>query len=257
MLILLILSIFSVIPTMFEVLFIRTRFIPFFHGILYLPYMLLCSGLYPVYLSYLHQTSEAPTFQLRDTHSMASSPSGKVVDLKYVLEIPEGHDAFLQFLKNEFSVENLMFYEEATAFYLNYSNKENAGDFKTMQNDALHIFSRYIIPSAPTAVNLPGGIRQPLVQFFSQLQEVNCPSQQQDMFLLAAEDSTTAAVSTFKPEIFDNASHYIFRLMQQDSFVRFKKTLAFKGIQYQFTKTPARSRSRVFQSFKKSISVTK
>eukprot|EP00475_Leptophrys_vorax_P030429 TRINITY_DN4558_c1_g1_i1.p2 TRINITY_DN4558_c1_g1~~TRINITY_DN4558_c1_g1_i1.p2 ORF type:complete len:129 (-),score=31.50 TRINITY_DN4558_c1_g1_i1:61-447(-) len=99
-----------------------------------------------------------------------------------------------------------------------------------MRKDALKIYQTFIVPSAATAVNLPYDARQSLVNQFTRTLQVQ-PSARHDVFL-AVDDSSMGSSSNelvLKPDVFEAARSCSFKLMKQDSFLRFKRTTAFKN----------------------------
>jgi hypothetical protein len=249
------------VGTYYTLVFVELKLYQFIHGLVYLPFVFVCSGIFPVYLSYQHASSnlmESPSKRetaLNRSTDLSGRPP-KSSDIAEVLENPQGRMLFLKFLQNEFSVENLLFYEEVTEFSEKYTEESNA---EQMKKDAIRIFQTYVSPSAATSVNLPFNVRQPLIVYFTSImleagQSHNDDYKQgvpEEESRTADSSSTQVPVTVLRHDIFDRARASTLRLMKQDSFVRFKKTKQYKKFQSQ-QGTPASqrtgSRSTLFSS---------
>ena len=86
-------------------------------------------------------------------------PAGHIVTLEQLRRVADGMACFKAFLMSEFSVENLLFLEEAEAFHDKYASQQlarpTANRFRSeMLHDARQIFFTYIADSAPLQVCL-------------------------------------------------------------------------------------------------------
>eukprot|EP00457_Paulinella_chromatophora_P005860 gb/GEZN01005878.1/.p1 GENE.gb/GEZN01005878.1/~~gb/GEZN01005878.1/.p1 ORF type:complete len:482 (-),score=58.94 gb/GEZN01005878.1/:222-1667(-) len=148
---------------------------------------------------------------------------GNVSNLNGVLMSKAGVEALKIFLTREFSVENLLFYEEIEAY-----RKMKEADAAEMQlvGDAQRIYAKYIVPDAPFQVNLPQAIVKDLDgrlrNIFSQGPNVGS-SLTPDMYEPGYDMPEV-------PTIFDRAQRNIFKLMQTDSFPRFQRSPEYKKL---------------------------
>ena len=95
--------------------------------------------------------------------------SQMLLSLNKLLAYKNGRDSFFNFLKGEYSMENLLFYEACTKY-----NKW----IPTCQDDvqkymaAKEIYLKYIQPNkAPFEINLPTQITKPLIELFEQKED--------------------------------------------------------------------------------------
>ncbi|XP_058497703.1 regulator of G-protein signaling 5 [Solea solea] len=109
-------------------------------------------------------------------------------DLETLLNHKGGLQAFLGFLRSEFSEENLEFWLACEDYEVSPSNlqKTKAGS----------IYSRFINPDAPKEVNLDAETRETLLSM----------------------------IDSPYPEMFKAAQHTIYTLMAKDSFPRFLRS---------------------------------
>lgn len=138
----------------------------------------------------MFDSSHSETMSMEDFETMISTTVN--LQLDHLLDSSHGATAFEAQLKKEYSEENLAFYQEVRA----YKNLESASD-RFAKVDALK--QEFIVDMAPRQVNLPSTI-------FKALNE--------SMGKCTAEDSPS--------DIFDAAAAEIFRLMEKDTFSRFK-----------------------------------
>ncbi|XP_028681456.1 regulator of G-protein signaling 10 [Erpetoichthys calabaricus] len=119
-----------------------------------------------------------PPSEIRDHDSHASTsqhgPTGTAgwsLSLEHLLEDPEGVRRFREFLKIEFSEENVLFWLACEDF-------KKTQDFKKMQDKAKHIYAYYLSSKSSTQVNVEGQsmlsesmLEQPHPLMFEKLQE--------------------------------------------------------------------------------------
>lgn len=175
-------------------------------------------------LFYLHgvayQVYRATRFDI--VHDIDSACS-----LKVVLENPVGKQFLRQHLVNEFSIENLNFYEAVTAYKKLFHECNRSGGalqrFRSFNQSALslsdtgisranvakNIFFRYfpstnsIFPGEETSINVSSDVVE---RIRSRLSETMEPPE----------------------DLYDEAAAAVFNLIEHDSFGRFKRTKAYK-----------------------------
>jgi hypothetical protein len=128
----------------------------------------------------------------------SNDPFSQVIARKY------GRDAFREFLLQEFSAENLLFWEECSAF-----SEEPSTAL------AHAIVERYIRPNAPVEVNLPGEDRQ---------------------LVIAAIDSwdDRRELSEQDANVFAPLQRHVWQVMRFDSFPRFRDSPLYVGFRKQW-----------------------
>jgi hypothetical protein len=195
------------------------------------------STVWPVVLSYR-----------KDKVAMVRDEMQNVTALTSLLRDPDGVESFEQFLLGEWSVENLLFYLQVREFKANYATR----DRRKNRLYALNIFAQFIEPNAPVQVNLPADIareltlksrvlfRQAAYHTFSphspmdESEAKQSPSdplpalQEFPPVISVAEQPITANTTLFSIDdllnIFDAAAENCFKLMSQDTYVRFLKS---------------------------------
>ncbi|CEP02111.1 hypothetical protein PBRA_002376 [Plasmodiophora brassicae] len=183
------------------------------------------STLYPTYLTYkYHQMQDTESATALDdkltsvttTMSTATQPRLAVeAPLKAVLTHPIGYERFKEFLRTEFSVENLLCWSAVTAVIKDCQKRVVTMDeFDQKFKD---IYDLYIAPGSPNEVRLAGFLdssrRTP--------QKISVvPGEDIDIFEDDGVDSSkVAALRELQREIF--------KLMENDSFNRFKHSKKF------------------------------
>lgn len=122
-------------------------------------------------------------------HTRARGVTEQPETLEYLLS-SSSFGAFFEFLKSEFSAENLLFWVAVREFKALLAPRADDVDF---------IMNTYILASAPFQVNVSDAIRNRTVEKARQ-------------WALSQEDS---------PDIFDEAQTEVFNLMNQDAYPRF------------------------------------
>jgi hypothetical protein len=130
-------------------------------------------------------------------------PDLKTIHMEDILSSERGIQAFKDFLISEFSVENLLFWIDVAQFKRIYSEDKNEKLSEDLTTAALRIYNRYIKKDCEYEVNIEFAIADKIHRAF------NNP----------ADDTLIT------PNIFDQAYEEIQRLMELDSFSRFKRTL--------------------------------
>ena len=158
-------------------------------------------------------------------HHIARGKSAQMFfSLKSLLQHKNGRDAFLNFLRGEYSMENLLFYEACEKFTAhlpewNGGGGGSEGEFY-VRNPSLapvdkytaanKIYEKFIQPDkAPFEINLPSRIQKPLIDLF----EGRGNDKPGSRLMLEIED-----------DVFRKAMENIFHLMETDAFSRFKKS---------------------------------
>lgn len=127
-----------------------------------------------------------------------------------------GVASFKKFLTKEFSVENILFYEEIEE----YRRQKAAGrEELDLIGEAQRIYAKYIIIDSPFQVNLPQTI---VKELDSRLRNIFSQSPQEVMPAEAPLDPNYVPPAT--PTLFDLAQANIFKLMNTDSFPRYQRS---------------------------------
>ena len=144
-------------------------------------------------------------YEMKST-SLTKRSSKMLTSLNKLLENTEGYESFLNFLKSEYSMENLLFFTAATK----YQNKRMWRNTMDKYQAANNIYEKYIKPNvAPFEINLPAKVKKPIVDLFS------------------GNGASAPGVRLFievKDGIFEDAVHNIYHLMESDSFPRFRRS---------------------------------
>ena len=168
--------------------------------------------------------------------------------LKATLEDPHSREAFFEFLKSEFSPENLLFYDACEAFRTQMYWPSDDAKFDAAQR----LYMKFIKPNkAPFEVNLPSKMRAPLDAQFDVAPVKSSPgkgdgkSVSRTKSMIAKDhdgtevvDYTNSVSSTMEisSRVFVEAQQEIFALMESDSFARFKRTESGKTMLVEKTK---------------------
>jgi len=184
------------------------------------------STIWPLYRSYV----------LDDTLGVTLEEQGDLTTLLGCLNDKGGLMGFKKFLTKEFSVENILFYEEIEE----YRTKKRRGSNDPLEliAEAQRIYAKYIINDSPFQVNLPDVIIKDLED---KLKELFASVARQDEKALASVPSPSRALSVElgqngilskrdPPTLFDHAQENIFKLMNSDSFPRFQRSEEYKKI---------------------------
>ncbi|XP_044202026.1 regulator of G-protein signaling 5 isoform X2 [Thunnus albacares] len=151
----------------------------------------MCKGLSSLPSSCLEKAKEmrVKLSHLAETHQKHKVHDGKALqDLESVLSKKSGLQAFHEFLRSEFSEENLEFWLACEDYRVSPSNKQ--------RTKAGSIYNQFINPDAPQEVNLDAETRESL---------------------LSMVDSPCA-------DTFNKAQQRIYTLMAKDSFPRFLRS---------------------------------
>ncbi|KAL9642026.1 hypothetical protein ABK040_004079 [Willaertia magna] len=167
----------------------------------------LISVIYPLGLSLLRTTNFSTLFKFNKADettvqevSQAKVPQHETFD--FYLTDSEAREVFKQFLVREFSVENLMFYTEVQYF------KQLEQDDETLKETAQTIYDTYVQLGAPFEINVP----QPL------------------------RDEVRKSMDKPNLSIFDQTENAVKKTMEEESFVRFKKSRLFQNFITKFQK---------------------
>jgi len=171
------------------------------------------STLWPLYRSYF----APPAIE------QFGNVSQDLTTLQGVLSDRAGLSSFKKFLTKEFSVENILFYEEIEEYR---KKKKEGGDDLELIGEAQRIYAKYIIIDSPFQVNLPDNIVKELEgklkDIFSnagKLPEALAGGSYLSRSL--SDPSSILPNQRETPTIFDKAQENIFKLMSTDSFPRY------------------------------------
>lgn len=151
-------------------------------------------GLYLLGFAVIGIASDGCLFPVALTFRYSKFIAAKEKSLDLLLSTPSGLLAFLEFLKKEFSAENLIFYIAVT----DYKAREGRS-LDELRKDALHIRDTFVVRNSPYQVNNSAKVTEKLLRDLSG--ELNDP---------------VALIG-----IFDDVLKECFNLMRQDSFPRF------------------------------------
>jgi len=122
--------------------------------------------------------------------------------LRDLITNEQGYEMFMDYLKTEFSSENLLFYREVVEF-----RQLDPNDMDSIRGRAIELYHQFIIEGASFQVNLPSAIAHPLA---AKMNRVKNPGEIWEAMELLA--------------LFADAQEEIYRLMEGDSFRRFQTT---------------------------------
>jgi len=153
----------------------------------------------PLVLSYVHEKRDSMAIKAKATTSTSSSNPGRLGSLasqrkfRDVLDSPDLLEEFTAFLVSEFSVENILFYQEVKSFIQTCATRPQLS-----RDMGYKVYQKFICDGSFYQVNLSSPNFSRLHQIFSQSSDEPL-------------DSTT----------FDDALEQILHLMETDSFRRF------------------------------------
>ena len=124
----------------------------------------------------------------------------------FVINDPEGHRMFYEFCRSEFSIENLLFFDEARAFQQKFHEMTSNDQIVA----AWHIYNKYISAEAELPLNLSSEI---CAVIKSRLEE---------------------SPDVIEDTIFTPAMKSALMLMSHDTFLRFKFSKEFKAFREKF-----------------------
>jgi hypothetical protein len=223
----------ATVPNAFEVVFIQTRFWVFLIGCIVAPMAVMVQSIYPLILSFRHQRKYPKSYKMkinldmRDSakkvvttgllkddetlNSTAHHANQMALDFENWIESADGRQRFLEFLQKEFSVENLLFFEESKVFYRKYSALDSSTNLDAVLTcqafeDAVRIRDTYILQSALSCINIPASMRHEIEEIL--------PSKYKRVRSLQVE--------YVPPDMFQKANKEIFELMFRDSYTRYR-----------------------------------
>jgi hypothetical protein len=167
----------------------------------------LTTTLLPVILTYQRETessvvSNEELLSSQEIHQKRK-PADNHRELAALLLSEEGFQMFKERMQEEFSVENILFWQDVNR----YRNGDVSGQF---------VFENYILESSALCVPISAKVRKALEAKFS----VN-----QSMEILQVSGSNSEILlSTVSTDAFDAAQTEIFNLMVKDTFLRFHHT---------------------------------
>jgi len=177
----------------------------------------------------LYRSLKPPMMELDNVPEDISSLQG-------LLSHKAGVASFKKFLTKEFSVENILFYEEIEE----YRNKIGKGaDEMELIGEAQRLYAKYIIVDSPFQVNLPDHIVRDLENKLKDIfamagagmevmttsggkKSISSPPEDRGHHRQPSEALLPHQRDT--PTIFDRAQENIFKLMSTDSFPRYQRS---------------------------------
>ena len=206
--------------------FTQHRYLSIIDGILILflyDFVLLVSTFYPIYLSF------------RNSFFKKASDPASLYHLQELLEFPDGYQAFEKFLIGEFSVENLHFIRDVSAYEEQVKKAQTSNPLtiptivRLLKLEAV-LYNHYIAKNCPIPINISFPARRSSESYYSKFQElkndIECKEHVPQTRLSDALNSLYQAHSHAKSEII--------RLLTTDSFQRFKNSLEFKQVADKF-----------------------
>jgi hypothetical protein len=189
------------------------------HGFIIVSMIFFVTCGYPLYLDYVERN---PGSCLAPSH-VGVSPApveGQYSNLNQTLQSPQGTIAFEEFLKLEFSVENLLFFLRAKDF------RDKFGDLTDQENiqRANLIYRQFISRNSPFQVNLSDTSHRTLHQLFESRPSYIANAS------LHASNQVHLQHTTIHQNTFEQAMNQVFLLMSNDTFPRFKKSEVFKRL---------------------------
>jgi hypothetical protein len=167
----------------------------------------LSSG-FPLFLEYKERNPSSPSSV--SVHPLAT-PAESHVSLNQTLADPHGVIAFEEYLKLEFSVENLMFYFRVKEYRDNFQTRSG---FENSER-AIQIYHQFLHRKSPFQVNLPSLVIKPIESLFVSYRAQTIVS-------------SPTSPETIREGIFEPACQQVYQLMSNDTFQRFKKSDIFK-----------------------------
>jgi len=186
---------------------------------LWLQILGLCfSTVYPLYLSYRHDTEDKRLLRPSTTRSSIS-----LVDLSPILSHPAGFKAFEQFLKGEFALESLYFWNSVKEFRQKLAETTDWTDDlkKESLQKAEELYSEFVKKGAVYEINISFVRKNEILTNLESIQRM-CPSEQ----VIAAEEFRTQMDS-----LFATAQKDVLELMTKDSFIRFRRSAFFQQVE--------------------------
>jgi len=170
------------------------------------------STLWPLYRSYF----APPNIE-------ASDVPEDLTTLQGLLSHKAGIASFKKFLTKEFSVENILFFEEIEEYR---KKKKEGGDEMELIGEAQRIYAKYIIVDSPFQVNLPDNIVKDVESKLKDIFSNNAGKIPESPTNYSLQRHLSDAISLLPnhqdtPTIFDKAQENIFKLMSTDSFPRY------------------------------------
>jgi hypothetical protein len=224
-LILVVLTISNVFEQLTRFMMVETRIWFLICGIIGVPGEFLIQGVYPIVLSFWFerdesqyylakrhkesstQTHDKPLLQLVSMDHVSMPP---VEQLERAVGIPEARDLFLLFLRKEFSVENLVFYDECVQFRTKFVETKMTGSDKAWQ-ELGRIVTTFVELNGASSVNLSFNTRLQILKTYNGL----ASAQQQE---------GDSRITSIPGNILEDARDEILHLMAKDSFLRFRMT---------------------------------
>lgn len=150
--------------------------------------------------------------------------------LESLLKMDSGYESYLNYLKTEFSAENLLFWQAVEDFRRKHAT---SSDFNAAFVDCEQIIINYVRYGSPMELNIDTFLREELLKSHYQLREVylaNLERKETSSKMSATKLSTVndegvvievSAESAALMTMFDHAQTVVFDLMKRDPFRRF------------------------------------
>jgi hypothetical protein len=137
--------------------------------------------------------------------------------LSALIQHDAGFESFRKFLSAEFSVENLLFWKDIDTFRKKIRDNQSP-EFVTSENQRL--YAKYIVEDSPFQVNLPEKIVDNVKAVIDGKSSPPTISPSD----VRLEEGKSDRTAPSPPTIFDEAQKSIFKLMESDSFPRYKSS---------------------------------
>jgi hypothetical protein len=221
--------------TFYDVIFRETRIWSFVSGFVVQPFAICIQGYYPLWLTIKHEREkldQSGSLEKEDDARQTGLNAKNIERLRNLLADDEGVVLFQDFLKSEFSVENLMFYEACETYQNLISQAIDQND--TVPKMAASIFENFVVINSPFCVNISHKTRKEINDCFTDTRRSRDNSvlsvKTYSKKTLLQYDSLPKGNEPFLAEnLFSEAQDEILRLMASDSFLRFKMTPEYKA----------------------------
>jgi len=142
--------------------------------------------------------------------------------------------AFKIFLEGEFSSENLIFWIKGNRFRADLQSFTSGSDAEPYTLDrqlerALGLYGEFVAAGAPRELNLPGPIKFEIKKLLDE--GVSYKSKYEGLGTRAQQLKLEEEKPPDLTGLYDSAQDCIFRLVEKDSFERFKKTKAYEQLE--------------------------
>eukprot|EP00475_Leptophrys_vorax_P008780 TRINITY_DN15727_c0_g1_i1.p1 TRINITY_DN15727_c0_g1~~TRINITY_DN15727_c0_g1_i1.p1 ORF type:complete len:278 (+),score=79.43 TRINITY_DN15727_c0_g1_i1:3-836(+) len=221
-----ILMVMNTFPAGFDALFVQSKGWAIICDCFLMPTVVMIQTLYPLVLSWRNEKRKRlqkrrnkktlPMKQSGSRHMLRESMSNSFLNtstdgirLEEILKNRQGREYFYKFISKEFSLENLLFFEDCLKYEELCEMKENP---EKIAQFAHQIYDKFILESSPYCVNICSERRHMLVGQFRSVK-------------LRKEKKKSVH---YDSKLFEAAQAEVFQLMVSDTFSRFKETQDYK-----------------------------